>query len=1063
MQLDSYPAKCAWRSLILFCSLTFSIQAQESYQPMPIPSGPEAKTYADFQKRLLDYYRKNAFGPQTDTTDPEAARSRTEELFAEVANGDVYRVRSETAKRTLTLVQQLIDQGSRDPLILQQRGICQVLLRDYEAAGRQLVECESLLNKDKHGLLPFVWNSQYLCQIARKTNNDELLNEQSSELVQRLLEWLVSGAAQPDTLRFVQTIAMYPFIELPPERRSQFLRTLEGRAGIDPWLHDILRARHEVDEAFQWMESDVFNSFSAVGRQGEHWEAAATSATRAWSAHPEFPEAASVMIAVNTAGLGDRNPRLWFDRTVALEMDYAGAYRNYCNALWNSEYDPKQAMYQFGLECLATKRFDTAVPQKFLDMVLQIGQPRRSRRLWSESSVFNDREPGLLPYESNDENKTVWSDQRVYAKFKELFDGLLSVASESVAGKSLKNRKFVLSWQAIVAMKSQQWQDAVRALELIGPGNPDDDLLDLLELFQLSQRDIGLACTAAEAGNESFLAAEKILAEDEPTLGEVARARQLLLDAKAKSQGQRAIQFIDARISACDAITNFRNGKWAHLRFDTDFPNWYPQSGKWAVGGPDKMLSGDLVRGNGSDETILPHMLKFERPFRLDAELEFGPHNRNGVAEMGLKIFNSSSRDENSRLANISWRRRFYYGAYGDVSVALQVVNWRPQESEATNADTSEQNQGTGPGSAAGHRYRLQIRAWQDTFLVFLDGVGPQELTKQALRTNEGPGTSLFVTFPGMPDRAEISNVRIIKLPYSPPPGDNDPVIKLKHAQEMVAFDPEDIYALECRGRAYFQSEKFNEALADFQAIRKLGPATAEIFAFQALCHGRLRQFEEAQVAYREARKQRSARRLETPYLLAELTSMEGTPLFNPTEGVHYAEYAYNGKQQERFDNWKFDVLLCKAYAYTSQFELAQSSVETARSSGAPEAIVTQLQELIAAQQDLRQRSYRIAWDSLLHEGNSMNRLMGGVLFVLLLAANIALVRPAFRKGWLAGLAAGAFCAGISALIPAVMAILFRVGEGVAFQQLMLTGVAAVAVVGGLAGAATGAYGKRQQ
>ena len=214
---------------------------------------------------------------------------------------------------------------------------------------------------------------------------------------------------------------------------------------------------------------------------------------------------------------------------------------------------------------------------------------------------------------------------------------------------------------------------------------------------------------------------------------------------------------------------------------------------------------------------------------------------------------------------------------------------------------------------------------------------------------------------------------------------------------------------------------------------------------------------------FEKASNQFAAGRFETSFLLAELECMEGTPLFNPTLGVLHAESAYSGKEQDQYDGWKRDVLLCKAYAYTSQFDLAQSRVETARSSGAPEAIVTQLQELIAVQHDQRQRSYRIAFDSLLHEGNTTNRVIGGVIFCIAAGGQYCTRSAGVRKGWAAGMAAGAFCAGISALIPVVMAILFRIGEGAAFQQLMLAAAVVVALIGSLAGCVAGAYGKRLQ
>jgi len=69
---------------------------------------------------------------------------------------------------------------------------------------------------------------------------------------------------------------------------------------------------------------------------------------------------------------GDLSLRDWFDRAVEAQMDYEPAYNSLLWALtprWGGSHGK---MYQFGLECLATKRFDTCVPEKLIQIVLDI-------------------------------------------------------------------------------------------------------------------------------------------------------------------------------------------------------------------------------------------------------------------------------------------------------------------------------------------------------------------------------------------------------------------------------------------------------------------------------------------------------------------------------------------------------------------------------------------------------------------------------------------------------------------------------------------------------------------
>ena len=101
------------------------------------------------------------------------------------------------------------------------------------------------------------------------------------------------------------------------------------------------------------------------GWQGfmKHLKLAQTDLERAWSLHPEAPEAAATLITVHM-GLGTGVDELvkWFERATTANLDCSRAYRNLSYALEPRWGGSPQLMLSLGLACAETKRYDTEVP-----------------------------------------------------------------------------------------------------------------------------------------------------------------------------------------------------------------------------------------------------------------------------------------------------------------------------------------------------------------------------------------------------------------------------------------------------------------------------------------------------------------------------------------------------------------------------------------------------------------------------------------------------------------------------------------------------------------------------
>lgn len=178
---------------------------------------------------------------------------------------------------------------------------------------------------------------------------------------------------------------------LLPGEQPQFAEILVsgwGRAFFDrnsPAISDAVRA---AGPAYEWLalilegERHISESWKARGggfadtvtKQGwagfgEHQKEARRSLTAAWQLRPQWVQPAARMVYVALSSSDGEEMRLWFDRTVAVQLDHPGAWTDMRWGLRPRWHGSLAAMRALGLAAIATKRFDTDVPGKWFDVV----------------------------------------------------------------------------------------------------------------------------------------------------------------------------------------------------------------------------------------------------------------------------------------------------------------------------------------------------------------------------------------------------------------------------------------------------------------------------------------------------------------------------------------------------------------------------------------------------------------------------------------------------------------------------------------------------------------------
>ncbi|MGD0112248.1 MAG: DUF4034 domain-containing protein [Armatimonadota bacterium] len=153
-------------------------------------------------------------------------------------------------------------------------------------------------------------------------------------------------------------------------RQEAVNAAVQANPSADPYIAKVVAARYHV-----WAAWEVRGSGWSQEVSEEQWvpyrahmRAARELLLAAYQLDPRLPEAPSDLICVTVAGPGGDGPqgREWFYRAAAAQLDYQPAYESllwYLRPRWRGSRD---LMYEFGVECLNTGRFDTQVPMVFL-------------------------------------------------------------------------------------------------------------------------------------------------------------------------------------------------------------------------------------------------------------------------------------------------------------------------------------------------------------------------------------------------------------------------------------------------------------------------------------------------------------------------------------------------------------------------------------------------------------------------------------------------------------------------------------------------------------------------
>lgn len=559
------------------------------YQPKPIPAGKDAFTYRDYyrnsqqwlEKALLSEYEE--FGTHSFTWD-----DKVKELLKEYSQY-VYNYENKGISANLQLLNtEVMALDCSDPHIKYINGNIVNAIEGAKKGLPLVKESLTLLEQSRYPRITLYSAANRLQRIYEATHLSRYEKEIAAVRQKTLLYFAQAGADK----RFKGNHQRY-YLEHErwlwgrannaPADRQMILKELEATSDVDPWIQLMLRGIYAHRSAWASRGGGYANAVTEAGWRGfsTGLSEAAQCFIAAHEMHPEFPEAAALMVAVAMASCGQWNEREWFDRAVAAHFDDPHAYNHYKWALrprWGGSH---AEMYQFALECLNTKRFDTYIPSYFLVILNEIGSELDDWRL-------------------------AYRAPRVHNDIKIYFDGKLAETVNKQDRIALQSQYAALNWL------TEHYEEAQKLFDELG-----DDLKGdaFSELF--GDKNMARAATHLWLGpfKEEFGKAEKLYDSDQSL-----EALPIYAGLKNKLQDAKDLFLIDDRLAVLRVKERFLAGDWVDVTPDNALAGWRTVNGEWK-----RLKDRAAVQGNSTgiaDNIHLVSSLQMTTDFEIRGETE---------------------------------------------------------------------------------------------------------------------------------------------------------------------------------------------------------------------------------------------------------------------------------------------------------------------------------------------------------------------------------------------------------------------------------------------------------
>lgn len=346
----------------------------------PIPVHSDARTQKDFYWEKYDWLRRLTVDAYDSAHTSEIDKSAALSFLDNVCKAYAFEAEPEDFIRLEKEGQALLAAGNTDPLISIWYGI---VLYENGEPDQAVPFLDAAEIWDRSHRYPRI-HAFFAYEVKAKlySNKQDTYPETARRLYFRVMTYIVQALSKNEFQKSESHIAyrLLNEMEYDPDDFDLYRMItpiLKKNKRIDPWLQNMIQAEEQINLAWKARGSGWAKDVTEEGWKGfrKHLGMAREALMKCWSLNKDRPEAAARMITVTMAG--HDTERLWFDRAVRAQMDYAPAYLTYGDAI-----DPKwggsvEQQMNFLEECLKTGRFDTDVPLYYFYMYRKIAGERK--------------------------------------------------------------------------------------------------------------------------------------------------------------------------------------------------------------------------------------------------------------------------------------------------------------------------------------------------------------------------------------------------------------------------------------------------------------------------------------------------------------------------------------------------------------------------------------------------------------------------------------------------------------------------------------------------------------
>lgn len=370
--------------------VVFALVGAETRGAIPGADNPKAYTHHDHVKGKCEFDRRTLAGVYKAMGKRDAKWDAAAEKFLETMAvyfsygfaDPLYRGKMEmpTHEGALAEAKAAVDAGCDDPLVLYCRAAVMDDSGQHVQAAPLIEEALAKMTERKYPAYRMLGAAKRLARIYTGSVSPDRQAKYERVAWESAIATM-SGKVDARDVRYLWEAVDDVFRAAPVAGKLEFCKAVEGSKDADPWVVNLLYGIYEVKAAWEARGSGWANTVTPEGWKGfyAHLGKARDHLAKAQQIHPEFPEAATQMIAVAMgAGGGELNEKTrdWFDKGVTAQLDYFPAYSDYVYSLYPRWGGSHQEMFRFGVECMLTERYDTYVPYRLMVVLETINADR---------------------------------------------------------------------------------------------------------------------------------------------------------------------------------------------------------------------------------------------------------------------------------------------------------------------------------------------------------------------------------------------------------------------------------------------------------------------------------------------------------------------------------------------------------------------------------------------------------------------------------------------------------------------------------------------------------------